>query len=401
MALKLGAEILFCLSVAALIYAYVGYPVLVYLLSLLFPRHVKKNADYKPTVTIIITAYNEERAIREKIENTLELDYPKDKLEILIASDCSSDKTDEIVKEFEPKGVKLYRQPERLGKTCAQNTAVSLAQHDIILFSDATTMYEKNVLSEMMPGFADESVGCVAGKLIYVDPANTGVGSGARSYWGYETFLKTHESRVCSLIGASGCLYALRRSAYVPMYAEACSDFLIVTKVMEQGLRTVYEPNAVCTEETNRNAEKEMKMRVRVIGQTFVDLWRSRSMMNPFKSGFYAIELISHKLFRYFVPFMLLGIFASTAILSFYSFWFDILLLGQILFYAVAFISSLLERVGVRSRFLSLPQYFILTNLASVVALFKTLRGERFARWEPIRETSSNEKKSNATANTA
>jgi len=399
MTLKLVAQILFWLSVAALVYTYVGYPVLVYLLSLIRHKKVKKNAEHKPTVSIIITAYNEERAIKQKLENTLALDYPKDKVEIIVASDCSSDRTDEIVNGFAPLGVNLYRQPDRLGKTCAQNTAVSIAKNDIILFSDATTMYSPDVLREIAPSFADESVGCVAGKLIYIDPANTGVGSGARSYWGYETFLKTRESRACSLIGASGCLYAVRRAAYVPMYAEACSDFLIVTKIMEQGLRTVYEPNAICTEETNRNIEKELRMRVRVIGQTFVDLWRHRSMMNPLRSGFYAIELISHKLFRYFVPFMLLGIFVSTVVLSFYSVWFYFLLIGQIFFYGVAFISSLLERVGVQSRVLSLPQYFVLTNLASVVALFKTLRGERYAVWQPIRETAK-EKKTNATVNT-
>ena len=160
----------------------------------------------------------------------------------------------------------------------------------------------RDVLQAMLPNFADETVGCVAGKLIYVDSTESGVGKGAKSYWNYETFIKENESRACSLIGASGCLYAVRKSAYKPMYPEACSDFLIATILYEQGLRTVYEPNAVCTEETNKKSDKEMRMRVRVISQTFTDLWRNRSMMNPFKSGFYAIELISHKVFRYAVP---------------------------------------------------------------------------------------------------
>jgi hypothetical protein len=122
----------------------------------------------------------------------------------------------------------------------------------------------------------------------------SGVGTGAKSYWSYETFLKKSESRACSLIGASGCLYAVKRSAYRPMYAEACSDFLICTKIYEQNLRSVYEPNAVCTEETNRQANKELAMRVRVISQTFTDLWRNRGMLNPFRSGFFAVQLVSH-----------------------------------------------------------------------------------------------------------
>lgn len=392
MTLKFISGILFCVSVAALSYTYIGYPLLVFLVSMLFPRRVKKD-EFEPNVTIIITAYNEEIDIKAKLENTLALEYPKEKLEILVASDCSTDKTDEIVLEFEPYGVRLYRQPERFGKTLAQNAAVELAQNEIILFSDATTLYKPNVLREMMPNFADEKTGCVAGKLIYVDPVNTGVGQGARSYWSYETFLKTHESRACSLIGASGCLYAVRRSAYVPMYAEACSDFLIVTKVMEQGLRTVYEPKAVCVEETNRSTDKELKMRVRVIAQTFTDLWRHKRMMNPFVSGFYSIELISHKLMRYFVPFMLIGIFVSSLILRRSSILFELILLGQIVFYALALFSFSLERLGLNVKLLSLPQYFVLTNVASVIALYKTLRGERIARWEPIRESSQNKEK--------
>ena len=399
MTLKFIAEILFWASVVALGYTYIGYPLLVFLVSIVFPRRVGKK-DFEPTVSIIITAYNEERDIKTKLENTLALDYPKDKLEIIVASDCSTDKTDEIVSGFSSKGVCLYRQPERLGKTPAQNSGVEVAQNEIILFSDATTLYEPNVLRQMMPNFADESVGCVAGKLVYVDPANTGIGSGARSYWGYETFLKTHESRACSLIGVSGCLYAVRRSAYIPMYAEACSDFLIVTKVMEQGLRTVYEPKAVCIEETNRSTEKELQMRVRVITQTFTDLWRHRKMMNPFRSGFYAMELISHKLMRYFVPFMLIGIFVSTVILAHLSIWFEILLILQLSFYAMALIAFSLERLGVQFRLVSLPQYFVLTNVASVIALYKTLSGEKIARWEPIRESVQNKESAKHLART-
>ena len=159
-----------------------------------------------------------------------------------------------------------------------------MSSGEVILFSDATTLYDARVLRAMTPNFADSSVGCVAGRLVYVDPSSSAVGSGAKSYWGYETFLKTHESRVCSLIGASGCLYAVRRAAYVPLYEEACSDFIIATKMVEQGLRAVYEPDAVCTEETNRRADKELRMRVRVIAQTFTDLWRYRAMMNPLRS---------------------------------------------------------------------------------------------------------------------
>ena len=379
------AQIIFWFAVAALFYVYAGYPLLVYLVSLISPKKIKRTA-FEPQVTILITAYNEEKAIRAKIENTLAVDYPKNKLEILVASDGSTDKTDEIVKEYASKGVKLFRQEGRVGKTYTQNKAVEQATGEIILFSDATTDYQPDVLREILPNFADETIGCAAGKLIYVDSTASNVGKGAKSYWNYETFLKESESKACSLIGASGCLYAVRKLAYKPMYAEACSDFLICTVVYEQGLRSIYEPKAVCFEATNRQTDKEMKMRVRVISQTFTDLWRNRKMMNPFRSGFYAVELISHKVLRYAVPLFLLLIFAANAVLMRDSIFYEIIFLLQIAFYFLAFLGWLIEKTGAKIGVFAIPHYFVLTNLASVFGFYKFLRGERYATWEPIRE---------------
>ena len=378
--------IVFWASVAALLYTYAGYPLLIFIVSRLRPRPVRRGEN-SPSVTMVITAYNEERHLRAKLENTMAIDYPRDLLEVIVASDCSSDATDKIAREFSGFGVKLLRQPKRLGKTAAQNAAVEQAKGDIILFSDATSHYESNVLRALLPDFADASVGCVAGRLVYVDKSDSRVGRGARSYWNYESFLREHESRACSLIGAPGCLYAVRKSAYVPLYHEACSDFIIATKMVEQGLRAVYQPAAVCTEETNDRADKEMRMRVRVIAQTFTDLWRHRAMMNPFRSGWYAVQLFSHKVMRYAVPFFLIATMVSSAALAFTSRWYLIFVLGQVACYSSALAGSLLECLGVRNRLLALPQYFLLANIASLIAFHKFLTGERYATWEPIRES--------------
>jgi cellulose synthase/poly-beta-1,6-N-acetylglucosamine synthase-like glycosyltransferase len=385
MKFEIVMQVCFWLGAALLFYTYAGYPLLLALVSRLRPRPVRQ-AEWTPLVSVIITAYNEERDLAAKLENTLALDYAVENLEIIVASDCSTDRTDEITKQYAARGVRLYRQAERLGKTSAQNMAVEQARGEIILFSDATTLYEREVLRVMLPNFADETVGCVAGRLVYVDPTDSSVGQGARSYWGYETFLKHHESRVCSLIGASGCLYAVRRSAYVPMYPEACSDFLIATKMVEQGLRAVYEPAAICTEETNKRADRELRMRVRIITQTFTDLWRHRAMMNPLRSGFYAVELFSHKVLRYFVPIFLLLVFISSLALARHSLLSALVALAQLCFYGAAGLSWLMESFGWRNRILALPQYFVLANLASLLAFYKFLSGERYARWEPIRE---------------
>ena len=375
----------FWLGAAALFYTYAGYPLLVWLAGRLRPREVRRGAS-EPAVSVVITAYNEERDLAAKLDNTLALDYPAEKLEVIIASDCSNDRTDEIARSYAVRGVRLHRQAERLGKTAAQNAAVELARGEVILFSDATTLYRRDVLRALVPNFADPTVGCVAGRLLYVDPAASAVGQGARSYWGYETFIKMQESRACSLIGCSGCLYAVRRTAYVPLYHEACSDFIIATKMVEQGLRAVFEPGAVCTEETNRRADKELRMRVRVIAQTYTDLWRHRAMLNPLRSGFYAVELFSHKVMRYAVPLFLFVVFASSLALAPRSLFYAALAAGQVLFYLTAVAGWLAERAGLRVRALALPHYFVLANAAVVLAFYKFARGERYARWEPIRE---------------
>jgi cellulose synthase/poly-beta-1,6-N-acetylglucosamine synthase-like glycosyltransferase len=337
---------------------------------------------------MIIAARNEEQDLPAKLENTLALDYPPALLEIIVASDCSTDRTDRIAEEFAGRGVTLVRQQHRSGKTSVQNAAVEYSRGEIILFSDATSNYRPDVLRKLVRSFADPTVGCVSGRLVYLNPSESRVGSGARSYWGYEVFLKTHESRVCSLIGASGCLYAVRRSAYIPLYPEACSDFIIATKMVEQGLRAVYEPEAVCYEETNQQSRKEMKMRVRVIAQTLADLWRHRPMMNPFRAGFYAIQLLSHKILRYCVPFFLIAVFAASAVLAATSRVYLAFALIQVACYLTALVGWLLERAGVRNRLLALPHYFAVANIASLIAFYKFFQREKYATWEPVRERS-------------
>jgi cellulose synthase/poly-beta-1,6-N-acetylglucosamine synthase-like glycosyltransferase len=388
MNLRLAIEIIFWLSAAALFYTYAGYPLLLALLSKLRPRNVRR-AEWLPSVTVIITAYNEERDLAAKLENTLAVDYPKDLLEVIVASDCSSDRTDDIARSFAGRGVRLHRQAQRLGKTAAQNAAVELARGEIIVFSDATTVYQADVVRVMMASFSDETVGCVTGRVVYTDSTKSSVGHGTRSYWNYEFLLKKHESTVNSLIGVCGCLYAVRRSAYVPLYHEACSDFIIATKMVEQGLRAVYEPAAVCTEETNQQADKELKTRVRIITQTFSDLWRNRAMMNPLKSGFYAVQLISHKVMRYLVPLFLITILAASILLAPRSIFYAVALVAQLCCYGAAALAWLLERAGLHSRVLAIPQYFVLANVASLIGFYKFVRGEKYVRWEPIREASA------------
>jgi cellulose synthase/poly-beta-1,6-N-acetylglucosamine synthase-like glycosyltransferase len=382
--LSILIQFVFWSSVVALTYVYFGYPVIAFFMSRLVGRPINRES-IEPTVSIIITAYNEEKNIRSKIENTLLIDYPKEKLEVIVASDGSTDRTDEIVQSYIKKGVKLFRTEGRAGKTTTQNGAVAQSLGDILLFSDATTTYPPDVLYALLPNFADESVGCVAGKLVYLDHSGTGVARGAKSYWSYESVLKQAESDACSLIGVSGCMYAVRRGAYIPLYPEACSDFIICTVLYRQGLRSIYEPSAVCNELTNSRVENEFGMRVRVISQTLTDLWINRDMLNPLRHGFYAIQLLSHKVLRYSVPVFLILMLLSSVILAFNNLFYAVVTLLEVCFYLVAIIAWALEMRSVRLGILGAPFYFVLANLSSVVGFYKFLRGERFVSWETVR----------------
>lgn len=388
MGIQVTLAIIFWLAVGAIFYTYAGYPLLLLLLRFVRGKPVRRG-EHTPTVTVIIAAYNEERDLAAKLQNTLALDYPRSNLEIIVTSDCSQDRTDEIALSFASRGVQLHRQRERLGKTAAQNAAVEKARGEILLFSDATTLYQPDVLRVIVPSFADPEVGCVTGRVIYSADGESTVGQGTRSYWNYEFLLKSCESSITSLIGVCGCMYAVRKSAYVPLYHEACSDFVIATVMVQQGLRAIYEPTAVCWEEPNAEAKRELAVRVRITTQTFADLWRNRDMLNPFRHGFYAIQLLSHKVMRYMIPVFLLVTLITSGLLATRS-WLYALIFGcQLAFYLVAVASWLSAKAGVKSYWLAFPQYFVITNLASLLALFKLIRGERYIRWEPVRDQSS------------
>jgi cellulose synthase/poly-beta-1,6-N-acetylglucosamine synthase-like glycosyltransferase len=377
-------QAIFIVAVAMIGLIYLGYPMLIFVLSRLFAFPVRQ-ADITPSVSFIIAAYNEEKDLAMKIENTLALDYPREKLEIIVASDCSTDRTDEIVLGYTGLGVYLHRQNQRAGKTVAQNRAVKLSTGEILVFSDATTMYGTEALRRIVRNFADPAVGCVAGQLIYVDRNSTAVGRGCRSYWDYEKFVKSCESQLRSLIGVSGCLYAVRRSCHAKLASDMIDDFVIATEIHLQGLRTIYEPDAISTEDTNNRSRDEFRMRVRVMEQTMSALDRYRRVLNPFKHGMFAIQMFCHKLLRYTLPLWLVIALITSAMLMRSSDFFMLAFLLQLVFYGFAFMGYLGERFKLSHGLLSMPYYFVLVNIASLVAFLKYVRGEAHVVWDPVR----------------
>jgi cellulose synthase/poly-beta-1,6-N-acetylglucosamine synthase-like glycosyltransferase len=371
-----------------ILYTYAGYPLLLALLSVLKRRKIKDigaNFSETPNVSFIITAYNEERAIREKILATLELDYPEEKIEIIVASDGSTDRTEEITHSFSFRKVKLISVSGRKGKTEAQNAAVLQAAGDILVFSDATSVYEKDAIRELVRVFNDPEVGCVGGQLKYRADGDSASSKGGKTYWKYERWIKENESEIDSLIGVSGAIYAVRKSIYTPIPPDQISDFVIALQTVEYGYRVAYASRAICTETTLRKAGNEFGMRVRVALRSFRALWYKRAIFNPFRYGFYSIQLISHKFFRYLIPQMLIVLVLFNALLLdnvVYRYFFGL----QIGFYSLAITGRILDSKGYSLRPASMAYYFCLINIASLLAFLKFMAGEKVITWEPVRQ---------------
>src|SRR5262249_37865230 len=376
------AQVVFVAAMAMIAFIYAGYPALMFALSLMLRRPVRRD-DITPRVSVIIAAYNEERDIEAKLKNTLALDYPSDRMEIIVASDCSTDRTDEIVRSFRAHGVILRRQPGRFGKTIAQNRAAKAASGEILVFSDATTMYEPDAIRKIVRSFAGPEVGCVAGQLIYMDASSSAVGTGCRSYWGYEKFLRRCESDVGSLVGVSGCLYAVRRICHAQLASDMIDDFAIAAEIHLRGLRVVYEPEAIAVEDTNRRAKDEFRMRVRVVKQTLSALHRYRHTLDPL----FAFQIIAHKALRYAIPFLLIVALAASGLAGGSVDWLRFAFLGQLALYGAAIVGGVGELLKVKLGPMAIPYYFVLVNAASLVAFLKALRGETYVTWEPVRDS--------------
>lgn len=335
-------------------------------------------------VTIIIAAYNEEKVIESKLRNTLELDYPPDNMEIIVASDGSTDKTDEIVHRFSSRGVILNRVEGRKGKTEVQNQTVPIAKGDIIIFSDANALYGHDAVRKIVQNFNDTRVGGVCGKLVYLK-SGIEVGDEEDIYWSFENFLKQRESILSSTLGSTGSIYAIRKDLYKPLPYYIISDFVEPLKVVEQGYRVVYENDAISKEHLSTvSGAGAFERRVRINNRTILGLFSTLSLLNIRKYGFVPFQLFSHKILRYLMPFVLVGVFLSNIFLLNSAVW-KICFILQCLFYSFSLIGYLRRKNPKQSKVFSLPWFFVWTHLAIILAWLRFLKGKKYAIWETQR----------------
>ncbi|HSL20175.1 MAG TPA: glycosyltransferase family 2 protein [Vicinamibacterales bacterium] len=372
------ADVILWCSVALVIYAYLGYPCALLALAAIRTRPVRKGREL-PLVSFIITAHNEDNRIAAKIENTLAQDYPVDRHEIIVASDCSTDRTDAIAGGYAPR-VRLVRTAERHGKEAAQRLAIEASRGDILVFSDVATALAPGGVSSLVRNFSDATVGCVSSVDRSVDAAGRVSGEGA--YVRYEMFLRRLETAVNSLVGLSGSLFAARRDVCRRWAADRQSDFSTLLNAVELGYRGVLDPDSVGYYSNIDDERREFQRKVRTVVRGLAVLASNARMLNPLRYGIFAWQLASHKLCRWLVPFAMIAALVSNAALAPSSVVYELMLALQLSFYAAA-----LGGLRTRSAALRIPAFLLLVNVAALTAWIRYVRGQRIIAWTPSERT--------------
>jgi glycosyltransferase involved in cell wall biosynthesis len=372
---RVMAALIFWSAAALTFYAWAGYPLLLWALASITNRTVVKKR-VSPTVTFIITAYNEELRLPGKIDNTLAQDYPASRFEVIVASDCSTDRTDDIAREYS--GVRLVRAGERRGKEAAQQLALEAASGEIIVFSDVATTLAPAAVSSIVANFADPTVGCVSSVDRFVDAQGRVSGEGA--YVRYEMWLRALETRVHSLVGLSGSFFAARREVCRRWSADRQSDFSTALNAVDLGLRAVLDPETAGYYCDITDDRRERGRKTRTVVRGLAVLARNLRMLNPFRYGLFAWQLASHKLCRWLVPMAMIGAAVANIALLSHS-WVYVATFGvQVAFYAAAAIGAWTGAPALR-----IPSFLVLSHAAILIAWCRFARGERMTCWTPSR----------------
>ena len=364
------------------------FPVILRLIAKLRPRPTSA-ADITPSVTVVITTHNEATNIARKIEDTLALEYPAAQLDFLVADDGSDDGTDQVIQRYADRGIKLLRQEQWLGKTAAQNLAAACATGEIIFFTDATALLSPNSLRAMVRHFADPQVGCVTGWISWGKSAvssDPSIAAGLKGRNRYEEEVRNRQAQAFSLFGATGCIYAVRRSLYIPLAEDQVSDLVLPLLLLECGYRTVHEPAAMATLERALSPELEFRRRSRVVLQCLRAMWHMRRILWPGRVGTFFAAVSWYRLLRWLLPLFLIGILATSTALSILgkSFYMWVLL-GQCLLFVLALLARFCKPLSTRVPVVNVVFLFFWINFAALAAIFRLLAGEKGITWSTAR----------------
>ncbi|WP_316758680.1 glycosyltransferase family 2 protein [Pedobacter aquatilis] len=381
--------IAFWISLFIIIYTFVGYGFLLFFLVRI-KRIFKKNYLFSdsaelPTVTILIAAYNEENIIEEKITNTLELDYPKDKTQIIVITDGSSDSTPNKIAAYQD--VLLLHKDLRTGKMAAIKRAMPSVTNEIIVFTDANTFLNKSAIKELVKHYQNEKVGAVAGeKRIMVEELADASSAGEGFYWKYESLLKKWDYELYSNVGAAGELFSIRTELYQPVESDTIiDDHMIAMRIAENGYLIAYEPEAYAMETASANTKEELKRKVRIAAGGIQSILRLKKAANPFYYPLLTFQYISHRVLRWTVtPFLLIAALVLNGIIAYKTdvFFYKTLFTAQILFYILSLLGMFFERKNIRIKAFFIPYYFCVMNYAVVAGIIRFYRKNQSAAWE-------------------
>ncbi len=383
-------KLIFWSALLLVFYTFIGYGLLIWLLNR-FRGYEKKEQvkDFEPPVTFVIPAYNEERWIIDKVQNSVQLDYPSDKINFLVVSDGSNDRTKELVDHFEaPAGIQLrhFHESARRGKITAVERIMPFIDTPIAIFTDANTMLNKSAVKNMVQHFADPKIGVVAGeKRISSEESGAAAEVGEGFYWKYESFLKNMDYQFYSVIGAAGELFAIRTELFEPIPKDSIiEDFYMTMNIASKGYRIAYAPDAYAMEGGSASVKEELKRKIRIAAGGFQSVYRLARLMNPFKYGRLAFQFLSRRVFRWvLVPILLPIILLTNAILAWKGIQFYQLLLAlQVLFYFFAGIGYLFEKRKLRFKILFIPYYFCVMHYAVYKGFARFLKGNQSVLWE-------------------
>ncbi len=375
---------LFWILAIASVYSYFIYPLILILVKKYRGSKNISAAELDPqsapAISLIVTAYNEERRIREKIENSLSLDYDKRKLEIIVASDCSDDLTDDIVQEYADKGIKLVRAQERLGKENAQLTAIREAKGEILIFSDTATQIPEDALWKMVGYFSDPEIGAVSSEDRFISKDGSVAGEGA--YVKYEMWLRRQESELSGLVGLSGSFFAARKTICQEWDIHSPSDFNTALNAAKAGLRAISASDVLGFYTDLQDPAKEYQRKIRTVIRGMTGLSRHAEVMSLAKFGFFAVQVISHKLMRWLSPLFFIAFFLISAMLANDGVFYGLIFIAQLAFYGVALVAHFLPGLR-RLALVKLVYFFVQVHVALFDAALKFLAGQRMTTWKP------------------
>lgn len=383
--MHLTAYWIFSICAAAIAWVYVLYPMLLLTIGLL-RRHSKPppmTDEQLPSVTMLIPAFNEAAVIASKIENALDLDYPPNKLRIVVVSDCSTDGTDAIVQRFQDRGVQYLRNERQKGKIATLSDLGAKEKSDVILITDANAIFERSALRRLVSYFDDPSVGMVTGNKTLRRTA-TLVGEGEGTYQNYETVLRRAEANTISVTFVTGAMTAIRRELFKPLPEYLEFDHVLPQYVVNQGYRVAFAEDATFSEETAPHTKAEYRVRVRNATRGFSMVLNIGRYLDVWRHPVYAFHLFSRKILRWLIAIPAAGLLVSSLVLVEQP-WFRLLFVLQLLFYLVAAAGYFFDRRGYSGGLVALPFYFCLVNFASLVGLIRAVRGEQIAVWSTER----------------